>query len=126
MAGVLMPTEYKRATQPKLPHPQKHLQFSPFIAFQPCLSSFYSPTTLFATRPPCDSLGIHYNIAKEKFGLNAVRRVEKWDKETNQNVLVAEFKLPGFGLDKIKWPGDTDWRPMSEFLAMSSEAFSYS
>jgi hypothetical protein len=86
----------------------------------------FSDDSIRNTTASCDSLGIHYNITKEEYGLNAIRRVEKWDKETNNNVLIVEFKLPGFGLDKIKWPWDTEWKPMSDFLAMSSDALSYS
>jgi hypothetical protein len=86
----------------------------------------FSDDSIRNTTASCDSLGIHYNVTKEEYGLNAIRRVEKWDKETNKNVLIVEFKLPGFGLDKIKWPGDTEWKPMSDFLAMSSDVLSYS
>ncbi|PVF94974.1 hypothetical protein CPB86DRAFT_623049 [Serendipita vermifera] len=68
----------------------------------------FSNDSISNTTAACDSLGIHYTVTKG--------RVERWDKETNENVFVGQLKL--FALKpKIKLPSDADWKPIGEFMS---------
>ncbi|PVF94973.1 hypothetical protein CPB86DRAFT_800088 [Serendipita vermifera] len=70
--------------------------------------------SIYNTTASCDSLGIHYTFSAEGFP-DVVTRIERWDRETNQNVLVAQIQV-GEWKDGIRWAGDSDWRPLEEFM----------
>jgi hypothetical protein len=60
----------------------------------------------------CDSLGIQYEISHS----DCVVKVERWNSFTDQLDYVAEFKLPAWKPDIIRFSPDDDFKPLKEFL----------
>jgi hypothetical protein len=75
----------------------------------------FSNDSICNTTASCDSLGIYYEITKTAL-LGGTRRIEKWDRESNENILVGEIKMPAFSHGTVKFPGDADWKPLTHFL----------
>jgi hypothetical protein len=75
----------------------------------------FSNDSICNTTASCDSLGIYYEITKTAL-LGGTRRIEKWDRESNENILVSEIKMPAFSQNTVKFAGDEDWKPMTHFL----------
>lgn len=59
-----------------------------------------------------EELGLRYDVTK-KSGVVTIRR---WDRGTNQTVVVGEFKLPDFSKDLIRIGPTGPWIPVKDFL----------
>ncbi|KLO20083.1 hypothetical protein SCHPADRAFT_992192 [Schizopora paradoxa] len=70
----------------------------------------------------CDALGIHYQVSTEKRHLICGKntKVNRWDKQSNGNLLVAEWERHSFHSDEFKFPnatgGGTVTVPVSTFI----------
>lgn len=54
----------------------------------------------------CDALGIHYQVTSDSHLLvtSKTTRVHRWDRRSNQNILVAEWIRHNFHSDEFKFP----------------------
>jgi hypothetical protein len=73
------------------------------------------------TSASCDSLGIHYEVSKEH-GIISVSRWEGGD--ANRSVPVGDIQYHLFHRDKVRLPGDSEWKVMGEFLKRTRNPFS--
>ncbi|KLO20082.1 hypothetical protein SCHPADRAFT_28935 [Schizopora paradoxa] len=83
-------------------------------------SLFLSHDNLRNTTLDCDALGIHYQVSSEKHHLITGKntKVHRWDKQSGQNVLVAEWERRNFHSDEFKFPNATGGVtvPVSTFM----------
>jgi len=72
----------------------------------------------------CDSLGIHYQVTSEVglFITGKTTQVRRWDNQSRQFVLIAEWERHNFQSDVFKLPRRTggDSVPVSTFLTRKS------
>jgi hypothetical protein len=80
----------------------------------------FTNNSLKRTTASCDSLGIHYEIDKE----HGIVSVKKWDRAGNRNMPVGDIQYLFFHRDKVHFPNNDDWMPMSQFLKRSSNPLS--
>ncbi|KAG8810487.1 hypothetical protein FRC18_004023 [Serendipita sp. 400] len=62
----------------------------------------------------CDSLGIHYDVSRNKE--SGVVTVQRWDSTTDSNVFVGEFYLSWFKPDRVRMGPDGQWMSKKRFL----------
>jgi len=72
----------------------------------------------------CDSLGIHYQVTSKVglFTTGKTTQVRRWDNQSRQFVLIAEWERHNFQSDVFKFPRRTgsDTVPVSTFLTRKS------
>ncbi|PVF94956.1 hypothetical protein CPB86DRAFT_712048 [Serendipita vermifera] len=76
------------------------------------ISLLFASTSTRNTAISCDSLGIHYEVSDE----DGTTSLHKWNSEKNENALIGHFQVPRLSSDKIKWPGQDEWKPLDTFM----------
>lgn len=86
------------------------------------INILFSSKSIRNTVASCDSLGIHYDITKEKD--SDIITVRRWDKTTDQNVWVGQLKMYYFERDMIRIKEDGDFATLGTFVPRHGSIFS--
>jgi len=80
---------------------------------------YFSNNSIRDTTLSCDSMGIHYTVARVKDAVSVTR----WDSKTDSNILVGEFKLPFFKHDEIRVGEKGEWQLLPNYLTRTDSKF---